>query len=258
MDYELVNADSLEYLKTLPDASINNIVTNLPDLSETDLEGISKYCIWMREVLDLMFQKTKPTGYIIVFQIDRKKGRKWLDKSVIISNAAHKNRWNCLWHKIVLLDNVPDVSHPGYGHLLCYSKEPKIGYDVLPDVIEGGATLYKYGTPVSAVLLSTSFLRNRPSELDTSSSDDLCGTSTDLSKNWDIMDPFVGRGTIMYILALTGFSVLGVDIDPRQIDFTSELMERPDVHPYIAHYLKAPKIITANPDWSPAQMNILG
>ena len=41
---------------------------------------------------------------------------------------------------------------------------------------------------------------------------------------YQVVDPFVGMGSVVYVSHLAGFSALGIDIDPKQISSAKELL----------------------------------
>ena len=204
---QLLTADSLEWLKQKRDQSITNILSGIPDMEEIGETDISSYTRWVERVVKLLFQKTQPKGYVILIQTDRKIAGQWLDKSTVINNVASRSRWRLLWHKIVLNRPVgsANLHRPTYSHMLCYSQLSKPG-NAIPDVIYAGDRWYKNGTPVEAVKLAISFLLEKENQWSNEGSD-----------SFDIVDPFVGQGTILYYAREAGLSALGIDIDPDQI-----------------------------------------
>lgn len=214
--WDLICQDSLLWLKRQKNHSINNILSGIPDMDELDINDIQLYKNWIEMTVDLLFQKTSEVGYIILIQTDRKVGGQWIDKSTIINNIAQKNQSRLLWHKIVLNRPVgsANLHRPTYSHMLCYSRFSKPG-NGLPDVIESGGRLYKNGTPINAVKMSIDYLLSKRSEWNRN------------NDNYDIVDPFVGQGTVVYYAIKNGLSALGIDIDPEQIKISYDLINKP-------------------------------
>ena len=127
----------------MDDQSINNIVSGIPDLDETQFESLDEYNKWFSSIVELLLVKTNPYGYVILCQTDRKINGCWYDKSTIINMIAMKMGWKLLWHKIVLNRPVgsANLHRPTYSHLVCYSKYGRPG-NGLPDVIDYGKRWY--------------------------------------------------------------------------------------------------------------------
>jgi len=217
--YEVLTADSLLWLSAQPDGSVSNVVSGLPDIEELGMTDMDEYVEWFNAALSLLFSKTGPHGYIILIQTDRKRDGRWLDKSTMVNNSADEHGWNLLWHKIILTRPVESANlhRPTYSHFLCYSQLSKPG-NGLPDVIEGGSRWYKNGTPVNAARFAVDFLLEKRGEWEGK------GWQSP-SSTWDIVDPFVGQGTVMYYGVMAGLSVLGIDIDPDQTRATRDMLD---------------------------------
>jgi tRNA G10 N-methylase Trm11 len=80
--------------------------------------------------------------------------------------------------------------------MLCYSRDGTTG-TATPDVIPVSKRTYKNATPPEAARRALEFIAK-------------------YSKVKAVVDPFVGRGTILLLAKTLGFSFVGVDIDPDQ------------------------------------------
>lgn len=198
MSRKIIVADSLQWLKKLHDKSIPNILTGICDLDETDME-MTGYLDFFNRVVQLIFNKVDPDGYVVFIQTDRKYQRQWIDKSFIISDIANRNGFKMAWHKIILHREVgrTDLHRPTYAHMLCYTVNGTTG-SAFPDVLPVSSKLYKNGTPILAARSALEFIKqyNKVSSL--------------------VLDPFVGQGTVPAIANALGMDSIGIDIDPEQ------------------------------------------
>lgn len=214
--YSILNADTVKWLDSQANNSLPNVLSGIPDMTEINYNVIEDYVKWCRRLLTTLFKKTNPYCYVILIQTDRKIDGMWLDKSTMINNIATDAGWNLLWHKIVLNRPVESANlhRPTYSHMLCYGVHSAPG-NGLPDVIEGSERLYNNGSSINAVKLALTFLSQKQH----------IWSKYNKKSHWDIVDPFLGRGTVMfYAVRDHGFRVLGIDIDPDQVKFSKELM----------------------------------
>ena len=198
MSRQIYCQDAVEWLSAQPDHSLDNIVTGICDLDETPMP-LSEYLDFFYRIATLIMTKVAPEGYAIFIQTDRKYEGRWIDKSYILTDVATHCGLKLKWHKIVLLRGVgaTDLHRPGYSHMLCYSMEGRPGASTA-DVIEFGQRLYKNGTSLMAAHVVIEFInRNHPGL---------------------VVDPFVGRGTIVAVANKYGLDAIGVDLDPEQCE----------------------------------------
>lgn len=213
MKYDFLVMDSLKWLAKQKDQSLSNVVTGIPDMDElSKIASTPKYEKFFTKVANLIFEKTNDHGYCIFIQTDRKFGKEWIDKSYLITDAAYKNGYRLLWHKIILDRPVgaTNLFRPTYSHILCYSVKGKVG-EATPDVLDKGKKLYKNGTDVNAATLAIKFIKRYYRKKNES--------------DYKIIDPFVGRGTISCVAKKYGLSSLGIDIDKKQIQFAKNLLK---------------------------------
>lgn len=182
--------------------NLDSVVTSIPEMDELKLD-YKDYIDFFRSAAALCLKATKPKGYTIFLQTDRKyKG--WLDKSYLIMDEAHKLGHRMIWHKIALRTEPgkTDLYRPTYSHMLCFSQEGKIGIPV-PDVIPRGDITYEHAFGMDAVRLVIKFLKDH--------------------KIKKVYDVFVGSGTTLAIANAAGLDAVGVDIDPKQCKKAKEL-----------------------------------
>ena len=199
-------ADSLDWLSNQSDGSISNIVTGLPDYDEVKdvYKSVSDYLDWFNRVAELIFTKVNKKGYVIFIQTDRKKDCKWIDKSYYLNRMADDCGVSLLWHKIALLRRVGAINlhRPTYSHILAFSGMSGPGAST-PDVIDGYSREYSNGTPLEAARLAISFIFRYNKCKD---------------GEYDVVDPFVGRGTVTKLANEYNLKYLGIDIDQNQIN----------------------------------------
>lgn len=210
MSREIIKQDALVWLRQQPNQSVDNFVTGICDLDETDEPGnMGKYLNFFREVTQLVLSKLHPDGYAVFIQTDRKYQRQWIDKSHIISKIARgfDVPLKMVWHKIVLHRGVnrTDLHRPTYAHMLCYSRNGTTG-EATPDVLPVSTKLYKNGTPVGAAESAIKFIKRYSKSGKT------------------VVDPFVGQGTIPAIANYHGLNAIGIDIDAKQVDIARKMI----------------------------------
>ena len=190
---EVFCADAMLWLAN--HQNLDSVVTSIPEMEELNL-NYKDYIDFFRSAAALCLKATKPKGYTIFLQTDRKyKG--WLDKSYLIMDEAHKLGHRMIWHKIALRTDPgkTDLYRPTYSHMLCFSQEGKIGIPI-PDVVPRGNIAYTHAFGVDAVRLVIQFLKQH--------------------KIKKVYDVFVGSGTTLAVANEAGLDAVGVDIDPKQ------------------------------------------
>ena len=193
MKREVICKDALIWLKT--QSELPSIVTSIPEMDEVGLKG-EDYDTFFRKCAHDCMVATKPSGYCIFLQTDRKH-HGWIDKSYLISDEAKKAGLHMMWHKIALRQDVGSsgLFRPTYSHMLCYSKKGKPG-KVFPDVIHRGDVTYENAFGIDAVKQVLEYIRAQGIR--------------------EVVDPFVGSGTTLAVANRLGIHAIGVDIDPKQ------------------------------------------
>jgi hypothetical protein len=215
MSFEILCTDSLKWLEKQPDNSIKNVITGIPDLDEIGNISIDGYKKMFCKFADMIFAKTMENGYCIFIQTDRKIDRQLIDKSYLLTHTAYKNGFKMIWHKIVCQRDVgkSNLFRPTYSHMLCYSVSGSTG-TALPDVLPVGDKLYPNATPYNAADMSAKFvskqLKNR----------------NKIDDKPDVVDPFVGQGTIGVASLTYNLSFLGIDIDKAQCDISKKILKQ--------------------------------
>lgn len=203
---EVFCEDGKRWLEKQADGSLGNVMTSMPDVSETPFKSDSEYVQWFQEVAALIFQKIRGDGYVVFCQTDRRTKGVWLDKATLISAVAQEKKVPMRWHKIALrrsnFDSIDNI-RPTYTHLLCFSATGKPGR-ATPDVVPASAAVYPGGLGTHATSTVIAFLKRQ-------------------SPYNVIVDPFVGRGTFLAMANKYNMDAIGVDIDTTQCEHARTL-----------------------------------
>ena len=99
--------------------------------------------------------------------------------------------------------------------MLCYSRSnlPGVGFE---DILEISSKLYPNGTQLKAAEKAVKFIQNQRQK-QKQGSDVL---------QYDIVDPFVGRGTIGRKCLDSGMAFLGLDVDKVQCDMSRKFLQK--------------------------------
>lgn len=193
--------DALPWLREHSPLAGASLITSLPDASGLSQLSLEQWKQWFIEAASACLQATPDDGVTIFYQTDIKREGTWIDKSYLCHRAADQIDAQLLWHKIVCRKSpgVTAFGRPGYGHLLCYSREVRDRIaqsytDVLP---ETGQMTWSRGTGVAACELACRYVRSH----------------TD-SKT--IVDPFCGTGAILAVANRLGFPAIGVELGRRR------------------------------------------
>lgn len=217
----IICADSLVWMDSLQPESLDNVVTGIPDMDELGISNPSEYISFFRRAARLVFSRVKSDGYAIFIQTDRKCNGEWIDKSYLLTDEAIKMGQRLIWHKIVCQRHPGKINlhRPTYSHMVCYSRKGRPGKamtDVVPDstvpeaidVLPVGSKAYSNATPENGARFAIEYLAQQFKD----------------PSNMTVVDPFVGRGTILIIGMKSGFKVLGIDIDESQCEITRRLL----------------------------------
>ena len=204
----IICADAFDWLKKQSNQSLDTVVTGIPDLDELEnlqSKNITKeqYIHFFKDAVDLVFKKIRPDEYAILMQTDRKWQGEWIDKSFLANTVAQAHGMKLLWHKVIQNREGVYLQRPTYTHLMAFSKLGTPG-EAFPDIVSCGQHLYKNGTSPNATCYVMNFLNKKGIK--------------------NIVDPFVGRGTIPFIAKLFKIDCLGVDIDPEQCEYARNLI----------------------------------
>jgi hypothetical protein len=218
MSFKILCEDSIQWLKSQVDDSIPNVITGIPDLNELNNNfDQKKYTDFFSEVSKLIFRKVKKDGYAIFIQTDRKINGQLIDKSYLLTDMAYSCGLKLVWHKIVCQRDVgkTDLFRPTYSHFLCYTVNGSPGV-AFEDVLPVGGKLYENATPYNAAMSAAEFISKQIKKQKHKDSD----------LGFDILDPFVGQGTIGAAAIQKGLSFMGIDLDQEQCQLSNGLLEK--------------------------------
>src|SRR3990167_2420451 len=198
-DRKIIWEDSAIFLKNNV-GKLDCIVTSSPDMSELPnignvIEYKNQFMYWAK----LCLKATKPSGYTIFCQTDRRHNGILICKHFLICKAAYDllptYGYNLLWHKLVLNQEVGTVCmfRPIFSNILCFSQDSKCG-KICTDAIYGGKKLFKdvgMGVDISDFLIK--WVKDQG-----------------ITK---VVDPFCGRGTLLLSCIKHGLNFTGIEIN---------------------------------------------
>ena len=222
VNFKILCDDSIRWLKNQPNRSVPNFITGIPDLNELNQLSnqeisIEQYKQFFNHVARSIFQKVKEDGYCIFIQTDRKMDGQLIDKSYLLTHIADQLGFKLLWHKIVCLRDIgkKNLFRPTYSHFMCYSINGTPG-QAFEDVLPVSPKLYENATPYAAAKAATDFLSKQIKKQKKNPND----------SPYDVVDPFIGQGTIGVTAIQNGLSFLGIDIDKKQCQLSQKLLQQ--------------------------------
>lgn len=178
-----------------------SVITSLPDSAEIPGMPMDEWRNWFIDAAALCIRMTGPDHKTIFYQTDRKTDGETISKVELLQTAARRWGRHLLWHKIVLRTGVgvTSIRRPGYSHLMAFSLYGRPGRTT-PDVIAPSQSDYRNGIGIEAVaFIALAAIASKPSI---------------------VVDPFCGRGSLVWAAARLGGGIeaIGLDIDPLQIE----------------------------------------
>jgi len=266
---KIIQGDCLEVMKRIPDNSVDVTFADPPfNLKKKynsyyDRHDIEKYLSWCKEWLNEMVRITKPTGSIFVHNIP-----KWLipfgSHLNEIATFRHWIAWDAMGSPLgkTLLANhygilyfVKSEKYKFYDIRMLHKRCRVCGY-ILKDYGGKKDQMHQFGPIVSDVWTDIHRIRHKtrrdehPCQLPLHLLERLLLMSTD--EGDIVLDPFIGTGTTAVAAKKLGRKFIGVDIDPKYVEITTQKLE--DVKPtiinncYVSIFLD--KVITIrDKDW---------
>jgi len=266
---KIIQGDCLEIMRRIPNNSVDITFADPPfNLKKKynsyyDKHEVEKYLSWCKEWLYEMVRITKPTGSIFVHNIP-----KWL-----IYFGSYLNESAIFRHWIAWDAMGPPLGKtllPNHYGILYYVKSDKFKfYDirmfhkrcrvchyVLQDYGGKKGQMHPFGPLVSDVWTDIHRIRHKirrdehPCQLPLHLLERLLLMSTD--EGDVVLDPFIGTGTTAVAAKKLGRKFIGVDIDPKYVEITTQKLEnvKPTIinNCYVSIFLD--KIITIrDKDW---------
>jgi hypothetical protein len=197
---QVFHADALAWLPSHAPLSGCSVITSLPDASELPRLTFAAWQDWFVAAAALVLRAIPADGMAIFFQSDVLHRGLWVDKGVLVSEAAKIERADLLFHKIVCRKaaGTSAFGRATYAHMLGFGR----GIAASPRL------------PRVHVLADGGF-RPGAKSMGTLACRDAClevarGTSTRT-----IVDPFCGFGTVLAVANLLGLDSVGVDLSAR-------------------------------------------
>ncbi|MFO0667157.1 MAG: hypothetical protein U0174_24605 [Polyangiaceae bacterium] len=199
---QVFHAEALGWLaaNTAPPGSC--VVTSLPDVSELPGVPFDAWRSWFVGAARAVIEWVPREGAAVFFQSDIRRANTWVDKGYLVQRAAEEAGAVLLWHRIVCRKPAggPSLGRPTYSHMLCFTRRDTLELadrvprpDVLPSA---GFMRTPKAMGVEACRVSCEFLR------------DVFGATT-------IVDPFCGRGSVLFMANELGMDAIGVDLSAR-------------------------------------------
>lgn len=201
-------ADALHWLRENALPAQAAVLTSLPDVAEFRHRDMARWRAWFVAASELVVRSTPPRSAAIFYQTDVKQDGRWLDKSVLVQQAAIAAGAALLWHKIVCRApaGTATFARPGYAHLLCVSAELRdAGEGATPDVLpQLGRMTWPRAIGLDAARFAVGWLRERASAT-------------------TIVDPFCGIGTVLAVANEQELDAVGVESNPGRAQRAREL-----------------------------------
>jgi len=196
------HGDGIAWLRESSLGTRDAIVTSLPDgseIPELDFEGWRR---WFVDTAELVCRTVADDAVAIFYQTDIQREGRWVDKSVLVGEGAHRAESHLLWRKVVcrVPPGTTTFGRPAYAHLLCFSRSARLlPNQATPDVLPqtGEMTWSRaMGADVCATVIE--FLLEH----------------TPCTK---VVDPFCGHGSILAAANAKGMNAVGVEKTRRRV-----------------------------------------
>ncbi|HVP66000.1 MAG TPA: SAM-dependent methyltransferase [Anaeromyxobacteraceae bacterium] len=198
---EVVVGDGVAWLDGRHLAADHAVVTSLPDVSELEELGLEGWRRWFVKAVTLACRALADEAVAVFFQTDVKRDGAWIDKAHLVLCGAEDAGSRLLWHRIAcrVPPGVTTYGRPSYSHLLCVSRELRIGPgqsapDVLPRL---GEMTWARAMGREACAAVARFLVDHTG----------CRT---------VVDPFCGMGSMLAVANEFGLAAVGVERSARR------------------------------------------
>ena len=121
--------DGIKEIQKIEKSSVDLVFTSPPDISETPYKSnVEKYKKFQASFCDGFCRITKPNGFIVICQTDRKIGGEILTNHITYHNEITKHNWILKDYKIVVRNSVEskDQFRFNYQNCLIFTKAGRI------------------------------------------------------------------------------------------------------------------------------------
>lgn len=203
---EVIIAETEAWLSSHRCRPGTSVITSLPDYSEVHPQGgfknFEQWSVWFVRLTAQILGWLPPESYGIFFQSDVRFDNRWVDKSYLLLEGAHKTKAQLVWRKVICRRPPGSISagRPTYSHMLCFytGKVPKIlrpGPDVISDC--GHKTWSRAMGSVACHVACRFLVEESASTL--------------------VFDPFCGEGSVLAAANDWGLGAYGLDISPNRV-----------------------------------------
>ena len=202
---QFVNDDAFNVFPKIDDNCVDLTFTSLPDISQTPFQkDIAKYQELQNNACDEMSRITKPNGFVVISQTDRKINGEILTNHITYHNAMTRNGFKLKDYKI-MVRNYPvdkkDIYYFNYQHCLIFTKKGTIkrsGEFLKNILVYDTVKMKNMKGPLQLYVWNEKFIKLMINYL-----------SKDNDK---IFDPFAGSGIVPYIAKNLNRQYLGCEI----------------------------------------------
>lgn len=206
MSATIIHSDGLQWCSDNPDTG--SVVTSVPDPQNALGDSHDDPWEFFDDCIRAAVRATAPDAPVVFRQTDRRSNGTISKAKRVFDVLDEYPQYRLLWHKIALQRDVGsmDLFRPTYAHVLAFGPDGVGPGERTPDVIQGGKKLYDDGIGFNTTETALAFAGQHS------------GT---------IVDPFCGRGTIPVMADALGYTAIGVDLDPEQVEYARTLTLTP-------------------------------
>lgn len=190
-------------------------VVGIPDSAEIEPRpSLVNYIKLLNQFSEAIFDASDKNSIFFFLQTDKysKEPPMWIDKMLYISQVAMKHKFYPFCKKIIINDfKQNDSSRSTYTNLYGFMRIDKSVYNknrefMKDELLYNGNKTWINGFAVNAVDLCVSFIK-RNSKV----------------KDYYVVDPFIGQGSLLAVCDLYGIKSIGIDIEEEKVKVAKEL-----------------------------------
>jgi|TARA_Y100000590_G_scaffold406337_1_gene495427 DNA modification methylase len=208
---QFVCDDAFNIFPKIKDQSVDLTFTSLPDISQGPWgKDIKEYQAFQNKSCDEMARITKPKGFVVISQTDRKINGEILPNHITYYQAMIRNGFKLKDYKIMVRNNPVDkrdMYYFNYQHTLVFTKEGTIkrGGDWLKNImVYETQRMGNMKGPLNLYVWNEHFIRLILEYLS--------------KENDKVIDPFAGSGVVPYIAKKMKRQYYGIELDKEVYD----------------------------------------